>query len=156
MMIFIRFSGCCFWVRNFLIITIWICSIGRDNCFSQCVAIVGSQFAFSYCPYKLPTPVFCKLWFRHNPSNKTTPLFYMRLHTYLGSRFHNCKRENAGFRNHIKNVIRLLWLLLFICSLYFPIYLSLHNWQDSKIIILLIFLFVNETSFTRLWGYSSD
>jgi hypothetical protein len=23
--------------------------------------LVGSQLTFSYCPYKLPTPVFCKL-----------------------------------------------------------------------------------------------
>jgi len=156
MMMFTWFSGCYFWVRIFLIILIWICSFGRDNCFYQCVAIVGNQFAFLYCPYKLPTPVFCKLWFRRNLFNKTTLLFYMHLHTYLGSRFHDCKHENTGFRSHIKNITRLLWSLLFLCSSCFPIYLPLHNWQDSKIIILLALLFVNETSFTRLWWYSFD
>ena len=88
------FFGCYFWVRIFLIIIIWICSFGKDNCFYQCVAIVGSQFAFFYCPYKMSTPVFCKPWFSSQSLNKTTLLFLRYLHTYLYSCFHDYKHEN--------------------------------------------------------------
>ena len=46
MMMFIRFSGCCFWVGIIFALLIWIFSFNRDNCFYQCVAIVGSHCHF--------------------------------------------------------------------------------------------------------------
>ena len=90
---FKQFSGH-FWVRSFLIILIWTLLFGRDNCFYQCVAIVGSHFAILSFPYKLPTQGFWTLNTRRNSLKRNdtiilcihTPAFYFR--------FHNCKREN--------------------------------------------------------------
>ena len=55
-MMLVRFFGCCF-KSNFSLLS-WSGSISFDidNCFSQCVAIVGSQFNFFIALKKLPTP----------------------------------------------------------------------------------------------------
>ena len=107
--------------------------------------------------YKLPTPVFCKLWFHRNLSNKTTPLFYMHLHTYLISRFHDCKRENVGFRSHIKNVIRLLWSLFSLCSLHFQFTYRYTIGKDSKILYSFGINVVNMISISlRLWWFVKE
>ena len=49
MMMFIRFSGYCFLVGIIFDVLIWICPFGKDNCFYQCVAIVGNQITFFHC-----------------------------------------------------------------------------------------------------------
>ena len=150
---FTWFSSSFFWVRIFLIILIWICSFGRDNCFYQCVAIVGSQFAFFYCPYKLPTPVFCKPWFSSQSLNKMTLLFRAFAHLPWFS-FLRLQAWKLGFRSHIKIVTGLLWSFLSICPLRFQFTYrytidktprSLFIWHAY----LLIWL-----RFTRLWWYS--
>ena len=79
---------------------------------------VGSQFTFLYCPYKLPTPVFCEPWFSPQSLNKITLLFraFAHLPLFLFSRPQAWK---FWFRSHIKNVTELLWSLFSLCSLRF-------------------------------------
>ena len=128
---FKRFFGCYFWVRFFLIIIIWICSFGKDNCFYQCVSIVGNQFTFLSYPYKLPMLVFFNPWFSSQSLNKTTLLFFAlfaQLPLFLFSRLQAWK---LGFQSHIKIITRFLWSLFMVVS---PlIYSWLYNWQDPLI-----------------------
>ena len=49
--------------------------------------------------------MFCKLWFCRNLINKTTLLFYMCLHTYLCSCFHDWKRENLICEVTLKSLL---------------------------------------------------
>ena len=118
MMMFKQFSGC-FWVRIILIILIWICSFGRDNCFYQFVAIVGSHFTFLSFSYKLPTQGFwtlstcCNSW----KQNDTIILHYS--HTCLLFLFSWLQAWKPWVGSHIdgiKIVTGLLQTLLFMWS----------------------------------------
>jgi len=80
---------------------------------------VGSQFAFLYCPYKLPTPVFCKLWFSSQSSEENnTIIFALFAHLPLFL-FSQLQVWKLWFWSHIKIVTGFLWSLLSICSLRF-------------------------------------
>ena len=75
MMMFIRFSGCYSWVGIIFAILIWICSFGRDNCFYQYVAIVGSQFTFFHCLISCLHQFLQTLIFRRNSQINDTFIF---------------------------------------------------------------------------------
>ena len=94
---FKQFSGC-FRVGFFLIILIWTCSFGRDNCFYQCVAIVGIHIGFLSFPYKLPTQGFWTLNTRRN-SLKQNDTIILHIHTpAFRFHFHDCKHEKLELK----------------------------------------------------------
>jgi len=128
-----------FWTRN-----------GARPLISRSWQCVGSQFTFSYCPYKLPTPVFCKLWFSSQPSNKTTLLFYMHFPTWPYSRFHDCKAWKLWLRSHIKNFLGLSRSLLSLCSLCFQFTYHCTIDKIPRSLLIWHFLFVNMTSFYKI------
>ena len=83
MMMFIRFPGCCFWVGIIFDVLIWICSFGRDNCFYQCVTIVGSQFTFFHCLISCLHQFLQTLIFRRNSQINDTFIFALFTHLPL-------------------------------------------------------------------------
>ena len=95
MTMLVRFSGCCF-KSNFSLLS-WseFISFDRDNCFAQCVAIVGSQYNFvSNCPKNLPTPN-CLLNDKSSSYFASRHLFHFATITiWFRFSFHNWKCEN--------------------------------------------------------------
>ena len=109
-MMFKQFFGC-FWVRIILIILIWICSFGRDNCFYQCVAIVGSHFEILSFPYKLPTQGFWTLNTHHNFLNKRH--YYLSLsHTCFSFSFSRLQAWKPIVGIHVDGIRMIFWIVM--------------------------------------------
>ena len=123
------FSFCCFELKFFL--TFWseFITFHRDNCFAQCVAIVGSQPVFFLLLSKI-----CLDPLRYH--DKSLSLYANRHSSYLLRQFqfnfvlvfHNCKCENTSFRWLDCRRLRLIldhwfiiWLLKFLSDLMFLI-----------------------------------
>ena len=117
---------------------------------------VGSQFTFLYCPYKLPTPLFRNPWFASQSFNKMTLLFHACSHLSLFL-FSRLQAWKLWFRGHIKKYRWIVMITLFSMLIAFPIFLSLHNWQGSKILYSFGISVVNMISiFMRLWWFVKE
>ena len=129
--------GCYFWVEIIFVVLIWIGTFCRDNCFYQCVAIVGSQITFFYCLVNCLHQCFANIdFFRWNFQMNDTFILCAFLHTYFQIFFTSVSVKTLVFRSRIEIIIWTVMIFLVNIPIGLTFHLLLCSWQNFWTILI--------------------